>query len=174
MPSLLYFTRFENLKIIKIRIPSHPCHIVTVHSEVCPSEAVALLICENFGGQFCQFFILFSIQGVEEFCIQSFLGGGHDPQVYSGASSGMEIAGITSVYIKVIALYQAQLCRTFSNQVSGSQTLRLWSLPKGRNCQYHTYRQVLPSALCRSGQTLHRFPPEHSGPCCRRATRLTL
>ena len=54
--------------------------------------------------------------------------------------------------------------QAFSNRVSGSQTLPLWSLPKGRNCQYHTYRQVLPSALCRSRQTLHRFPPEHSGP----------
>ena len=54
--------------------------------------------------------------------------------------------------------------QAFLNRVSGSQTLPLWSLPEGRNCQYHTYRQVLPSALCRSGQTLHRFLPEHSGP----------
>ena len=48
--------------------------------------------------------------------------------------------------------------------MSGSQTLPLWSLPEGRNCQCHTYRQVLPSALCRLGQTLHRFPPEHDAP----------
>ena len=94
MPFLLFFTRFDNLKIIKIRIPSPPCHIVTVHSEVSAGESIALLVGENVGGDFSQFLIVFSIQGVEEFCVKSFLGGGH-AQVY-GPSSGMEIAGITS------------------------------------------------------------------------------
>ena len=47
MPFLLFLMRFENLKIIKIRIPSHPRHIVTVHSEVSTGESIALLVGEN-------------------------------------------------------------------------------------------------------------------------------
>ena len=94
MPFLLFFTRFDNLKIIKIRIPSPPCHIVTVHSEVSAGESIALLVGENVGGDFSQFLIVFSIQGVEEFCVKSFLG--VVTRRYTGPSSGMEIAGITS------------------------------------------------------------------------------
>ena len=111
MPFLLFFTRFENLKIIKIRIPSHPCHIVTVHSEVSSGESIALLVGENVGGDFSQFLIVFSIQGVEEFCVKSFLGGVH-AQVYEAFFRDGDCRNHI-FYIKVIALYQAQLCRLF-------------------------------------------------------------
>ncbi len=164
MPFLLFFTRFDNLKIIKIRIPSHPRHIVTVHSEVSAGESIALLVGENVGGDFSQFPDSLFHPGSRRILRKVLPGWWSRAGIRAFFRDGDCRNHI--FYIKVIALYQAQLCRLFSNRVSGSQTLPLWSLPKGRNCQYHTYRQVLPSAisLCRSGQTLHRFPPEHSGP----------
>ena len=75
MPFLLFFTRFDNLKIIKIRIPSPPCHIVTVHSEVSAGESIALLIGEDVGGDFGQFTEILSVQGIVEFRVQAILGG---------------------------------------------------------------------------------------------------
>ena len=119
MPFLLFFTRFDNLKIIKIRIPSPPCHIVTVHSEVSAGESIALLVCENVGGDFSQFLIVFSIQGVEDFCVKSFLGGGH-AQVYGAFFRDGDCRNHI-FYIKVIALYQAQLCRLFQIECLGAK-----------------------------------------------------
>ena len=119
MPFLLFFTRFDNLKIIKIRIPSHPCHIVTVHSEMSSGKSIALLVGENVGWDFSQFLIIFSIQGVEDFCVKSFLGGGH-AQVYGALLRDGDCRNHI-FYIKVIALYQAQLCRLFQIKCLGAK-----------------------------------------------------
>ena len=118
---LLIFNRFEYLKIIKIRLSSQPCHIVTVHSEMGSGKAIALLVGEDVGGDFRELLIVFSIQRIEEFCIKSLLGGG-DTQIYRTIFRDGNCRN-DICYVKVIALYKAQLCRSCQVKRLGTELL---------------------------------------------------
>ena len=129
--SCKYFLTQLHFKIIKIRIPSQPGHIMAVHSEMCPCEAVTLLICKDFCRQFCQFFIFFSVQRVEKFCIETFLSCHNPQEQWCFFWNGDFLNHVCDV--KMIAFYQVEAWPVLSSPESDFQTLRLWFLPEDKN-----------------------------------------
>ena len=147
--SCKYFLTQLHFKIIKIRIPSQPCHIMAIHSEMCPCEAVALLICKDFCRQFCQFFIFFSIQRIEKLRIQTFLSC-HNPQEQWCFFRNGDFRNHIR-YIKMITSYQAKLGRTFQIQ-SRISKLFVSGL----------YQEIEITGIIHVGKTCHLLPASRS------------
>ena len=124
-------TSFQNNQI---RIPSQPGHIMAVHSECAPVKP-SLCSSVGFCRQFCQFFIFFSVQRVEKFCIETFLSCHNPQEQWCFFWNGDFLNHVCDV--KMIAFYQRSLAG-LSSPESDFQTLRLWFLPEDKNYRYHT------------------------------------